>query len=87
MVAKGLSVRDTEKLASRNVPKPHEEGAEKKPLRKEASPDDQALAEAIGIYLGSPTRLERSEVGGRIVIDFYSDDDLQRMLDILGLHL
>jgi hypothetical protein len=46
-----------------------------------------ALEEGLAVYFGSPVRLEQGQVGGKLVVDFYSDDDLQRILDVLGIHL
>lgn len=87
IVRKGLSVRDVEAAAR---PK---ESAPKEPVRKPAStakptdPNLRGLEDGLSVFFGSPVHIEPTAVGGRIVLDYYSDDDLQRILDILGIHL
>lgn len=89
IVTEGLSVRETERQArSGGEPRPAGSTAKKKPQQpKDFDPNWEALERGLSEYFGSPTHLERSEVGGKVSIDFYSDDDLQRILDILGIHL
>jgi len=87
IVEKGLTVRDAERLArpKDNLPKPSRERA--KPAAADPDPAWQQLEEGLSMYFGSPVKLERAEVGGKLVVSFYSDDDLSRILDILGVHL
>lgn len=88
IVTKGLSVRDAEKLArpkeiSDKTPKAAGGG-------RAAAPDTaewRELQDGLSMYFGTPVRLERAEVGGRMVVSFYSDDDLMRILDVLGIHV
>lgn len=83
IVERGLTVREVEK-AAKNLTKPVA------PVRKDppaVDPNDTALAEAFGAYLGAPVRLHRSEPGGRLVVEFYSDEDLERILDLFGFQL
>jgi ParB family chromosome partitioning protein len=86
IVSQGLSVRDVEK-----VTRPQEKRGTlprtKSSERKATDPNWSALEEGLSVYFGSPTRLEAGEIGGRMVVEFYSDDDLQRILDVLGIHL
>lgn len=87
IVEKGLTVRDAERLArpKDNFPKPSRERA--KPAPAAPDPAWQQLEEGLSMYFGSPVKLERAEIGGKLVVSFYSDDDLSRILDILGVHL
>ncbi len=88
IVEKGLTVRDAERLSrpKDNLPKPSRE--HKKASSSAASdPAWQQLEEGLSMYFGSPVKLERAEIGGKMVLSFYSDDDLTRILDILGVHL
>ncbi|MFQ3678727.1 MAG: ParB/RepB/Spo0J family partition protein, partial [Fimbriimonadaceae bacterium] len=83
----GMTVRDVEKAAqAEEVRQP---SRRRKPSRADsaADPQWQPLEEAVSTYFGAPTRLIKSEVGGKIEIEFYSDDDLMRILDVLGIHL
>jgi len=82
VVAKGLSVRDTERLtqsSSRGT------RAAKRPADRD--PDWAEIESALSVFLGSPVELQRQAPGGRLVVRFFSDDDLQRVLDTLGFRL
>lgn len=85
----GLSVREAERLArSGGDPRPAGSSKPSKPkAQANIEPEWRHLAQGMSEYFGSPTKLEKAEIGGKITIDFYSDDDLQRILDILGIHL
>lgn len=48
-------------------------------------PNIRALEEGLSMYFGSPTSINRGKAGGKLVVDFYSDEDLQRILDLLGV--
>lgn len=88
VVDEGLTVRDTERLARRQ-PAPiakAEAPTKPRPAGSGLDPAWNAVGEAMSIYLGSPTKLQKADVGGKITIEFYSDDDLQRILDVLGIH-
>lgn len=89
IVSAGMTVRDVERAA-----KAAEEAgqAKKKSSKKNAGqmsfdPEWRRLEDGMSVYFGSPVKLAKAEVGGKITIDFYSDDDLTRILDILGIHL
>jgi len=87
VIDEGLSVREAERLARQE---PRTPGAEKSPTTKKPAPADPeyaALERGLSEYFGSPVRITRSEVGGKLSVDFYSDDDLQRILDVLGISL
>lgn len=70
-----LSVRQTEELV-RRLREPRE------PLAREertADPDVERVEEDLRRSLGTKVRLTRTRRGGRIVIDFYGDDELARL--------
>ena len=50
----------------------------------EQDPNLKALEEALSTFLGCPVRIQKSDVGGKMIVDFYSDDDLDRILETLG---
>lgn len=81
---KGLSVRETERLA-------HEEphgSADAPPAPREAparTADDHALQRGFERALGLPVRLERAARGGwRVVIELADDSDLDALYQRLG---
>jgi ParB family chromosome partitioning protein len=81
---KGLSVRDVERAArtrpgqsERAATQPHQKLAGK-PAR---NPDLIAVEEALSEKLGTPVQIG----GGEISIEYYSEEDLQRILEILGV--
>jgi ParB family chromosome partitioning protein len=84
-----LSVRAAEKLAKKDEdPTPVEPEPEPKPRQEtNEDPNVTALQESLSVYFGSPTRVVSGDQGGKIEIDYYSDEDLQRILDILGMQL
>ena len=76
VMARSLSVRDTERLVqSRGGPQPAR-GATAAPDTR-LTPDDEALRRGLEAALGLPVRLQRTpRGGGHITIDFLDDDDL-----------
>ncbi len=76
IVAGNLSVRETEK-ESKAV-------ARKKKKRKKSSAQVSALEESLMEKLGTKVRIRTSGKGGKIVIDFYSPEDFERIADLIG---
>jgi len=79
ILKRGLSVRQVEELAKRQ---------EKAPKSSQKSPemDDyiQSLAENLKRALGTKVEIRKKGKQGRIVIHFYSDEELDRLLDLLS---
>ncbi len=71
-VSRGLTVRQTEELVRRGLPRP------KRPAV--LSPDLQAVEEQMRAALGTRVELQRSRRGGRLVIHFYSEEELASLL-------
>ncbi|MDX9786608.1 MAG: ParB/RepB/Spo0J family partition protein [Desulfobacterales bacterium] len=80
VITKGLSVRQTEALVRR--------------LKKELKPPDAfpetsteihlaALAETLSRRFGTRVTIQRKGKKGKVAIDFFSDEDLTRLLEIL----
>ena len=84
ILQRGMTVRDVE-----NVSKPKSPGGPvKKPKETPSSePNDHALQEALSTYLGSPVKIYRGDPTGRLIVEFYSDDDLDRILETIGFRL
>jgi len=79
IMAKGLSVREAEALARKMVRVPG------KPRARAGGPDPDVagLAAALRTALGTKVEIQRARKGGRIAIQFYSDDDFERLYEML----
>jgi ParB family chromosome partitioning protein len=81
VVAKGLSVRQCEKAIARRKapprPRPTFAGDE----------HTRAVEEQMQKFLGTKVRIVRGRKTGRIEIDFYSDQDFNRILDLLNIRI
>lgn len=77
IVIKKLSVRESEQLA-RSV-------AKEKVRKKDFDHDPQIAnyEEKLAESLGTRVHIERRDVGGKIVIDYFSPDDLETILSLL----
>jgi ParB family chromosome partitioning protein len=81
VVGQELSVRQTEELVRRlRAPKPTPEEAV--PVRN-TDPDLERVEEDLRRALGTKVSLARSRRGGRIVIEYYSDEELGRLYERL----
>lgn len=82
---RALTVRETEELVRRLRDALPEDAAPPagREQRRSADPDLTAVEERLRSVLGTQVRLERSRKGGRIVIRFYGDEDLEALLDRL----
>jgi len=78
----GLSVREVERLVAQlRTPKSKAKSAPKRPKPSHIRDLEDRLRER----LGTKVALDASGKKGRITIHFFNDDDLQRVLDILGI--
>jgi ParB family chromosome partitioning protein len=79
IIRKGLSVRQTEAL----VKKRSRVGASKaRPRGKD--PYLQSLADGLKNSLGTKVEIKKRGKQGSILIYFYSDEELDRLLEVLG---
>ncbi len=79
VVGKGLSVRQLEALAKKN--------SSDVPASKKKTETDyymQSLADNLKRSLGTKVDINKNGKKGSIVIHFYSDDELERLLDLLA---
>ena len=80
VVAKGLSVRATEELAEilKN-------GVQKKPAKKLSQAEIYLgrLAEDLSHHLGTKVQISKKGKKGKLTIEFYADDDLERIMELL----
>jgi ParB family chromosome partitioning protein len=80
VIGQELSVRQTEELVRRlREPKPEPTGA----LARRTDPELERVEEDLRRSLGTKVSLARSRRGGRIVIEYYSDEELGRLYDRL----
>ena len=81
VIGQDLSVRQTEEFVRRlREPKPPID--ESAPVRK-TDPDLERVEEDLRRALGTKVSLARSRRGGRIVIEYYSDEELGRLYERL----
>ena len=81
VLSEGLSVRQTEELVRRlREPRPAP-AAVATPARLD--PDLERVEEELRQRLGTKVTLSRSRKGGRIVIEYYSDEELGRLYERL----
>ena len=79
VVDQGLSVRQTEELVRRlREPRPIATKTE-----RPTDPELERVEEDLRRSLGTKVRLARSRKGGRIVIEYYSDEELGRLYERL----
>ena len=81
MIARALSVRETEALVKRTL-----EGVPVRPSATEQKPDvhTRAAEDALKLKLGTRVRIVRRGKKGRIEIEFVSEDELIRIYEILS---
>lgn len=81
VVHRGLSVRQTEELVRRlNAPPPTSSPDDEEPM---TDPATQAIEARLRQRLGTKVNLFRTRRGGRIVIHFYSEEELAALYDRL----
>jgi ParB family transcriptional regulator, chromosome partitioning protein len=79
VVRKALSVRQTEELVRRR----QTAAPEALQQRRARSPETEALEKEFREAMGTRVELFRSRKGGRLVIHFYSEEDLEGLYDRL----
>ncbi|MCL6623763.1 MAG: ParB/RepB/Spo0J family partition protein [Fimbriimonadales bacterium] len=80
ILKKGLSVRQVERLA-------RQKGAEA-PSRTPSEPSPiTPLERALSERLGAPVRIRSQKGRGQIVIDYFGEEDLARVLEAMGVTL
>jgi ParB family transcriptional regulator, chromosome partitioning protein len=77
VLERGLSVRQTEELVRRKRPDPAPVG--RRPLAHDLQDVEAQLRGLLATRVG----IVRTRRGGRLVIDFYSDEELDRLYSII----
>ena len=78
----GLSVREVERLVGRTVNEKPRRQPKHTPTK---SPYLRDIEDRARERLGSKVTIDSERGRGKLIIHFYSDDDLQRVLDVLGI--
>jgi ParB family chromosome partitioning protein len=78
IINKALSVRQTEEMVRRMVEEPRP-----KPRPPQKSPELRALEDKLRQALGTKVSLTPTGKGGRLVIYYYSDEELQGIYDVI----
>jgi len=77
VMSKGLSVRQTEALIKQLKSQPRKKAA------KSDEPHFNALAEDLSRRFGTKVNIKRRGDKGKVEIEFYNNDDLDRLLELL----
>ena len=77
IIKEGLTVRAAEKLAAQGG------AARKKPLNRVKSREVLSVEEELKNILGTKVSITAKGRGGSIELDYYSDDELNRLIDLL----
>lgn len=84
VIAKDLSVRETEQLVKRLAHAPVTTIPEQPKPAKVLDPNTRAAIEEMAMSLGTKVRIvSRSEKSGRLEIEYYSIEDLQRIYEAI----
>ncbi len=77
---RGLSVRQVEALVRRKL----RVKSKRKPVPARTAPEITSIEDGLMERLGTRVRISNHGGHGKIEIEFYSDDDLNRILEIIG---
>ena len=76
---KGLSVRETEALVNKRIA-----GTRKTESKKDRDPNIMEIESRLQNILGTRVKIFHGKKRGRIQIEYYSTEDLNRLLGIFG---
>ncbi|PLX81572.1 MAG: chromosome partitioning protein ParB [Desulfuromonas sp.] len=87
VMAKGLSVRECEALVKKikEFGRPEKRGAKEKKKPVPLTPELLHLAEELQRCLGTQVKIQPKGKGGKIEINYFSAEDLERLLEQLGI--
>lgn len=77
IVKGGLSVRQIEQKVK--------DKKSKNPVKTSKSPELIDLEERLQQYFGTRTEINRQRQGGKIEIEYYSEEELERILELIGI--
>lgn len=91
---KGLNVRDTERLVQKFLKKKSDEISATTSIDSEATPEKDVsgnldtvpeqrdIEDSLSKFLGTKVLLQKTKKGGKIIIEYYSYDELDRLLEM-----
>ena len=87
IIRRALTVRATEKLAQTFLNDTHQESSDvkKAPAAREIDIHVRAITNRLREHLATHVAIQHSAKKGKIEIEYYGDDDLQRLLELIGL--
>ena len=87
VIRRQLTVRATEKLAQSLLDGASEKSgdAEKAAASREVDIHIRAITNRLREHLATHVAVQHSAKKGKIEIEYYGDDDLQRLLELIGL--
>ena len=83
VVARGLSVRETEALVKKAIGDKTSGAAPGQPLKSKKDVHTRAAEEQLHLTLGTPVEIKRKGKGGTIAITFTNENELQRLYEYL----
>ncbi len=83
-IEEGWSVREAEKRV-KSVKEPTETSNEKRPSDARANQAIEDLQRKLTSHLGTTVAFRHSPKKGKIVIEYFGNDDLQRILEVIGV--
>jgi ParB family chromosome partitioning protein len=83
VVARGLSVRETEALVKKAIGDKARGSAAGPPPKSKKDVHTRAAEEQLHLALGSPVEIKRKRKGGTIAITFTNENELQRLYEYL----
>jgi|GEM_PF-147938 len=81
--AKSLTVRDAEK-AARELSGSKRKTARYNPNQSALDPEMESLQQELAKSLGTTVSIDKKEKGGKLTIDFFSREDLKKLLSMVG---
>jgi ParB family chromosome partitioning protein len=81
VVARSLSVRETEALVKKEIA--DKRGADKQPAKSTKDVHTRAAEDQLRMSLGTPVEIKRKGKGGAISISFTNETELQRLYEYL----
>ncbi len=85
VIRKSLTVRAAERLVQQLLAKPDPDEEASQGASREADVHIRAVANRLRSHLATHVAIHHSPKKGRIEIEYYGNDDLQRLLELLGL--
>jgi len=82
IIQKGLSVREAEAIAKRWSEKPKKKGPSDR-RREELGSQMNSLQDSLRQYLGTKVRITPNGKRGKIEIEYYSNEDLERIIETI----